>query len=51
VESKFLLLLKQVKDDLPMVALYDIDAKWMLDTMNSIAKWLGEHIKDATIIA
>jgi hypothetical protein len=51
VESKFLLRLKQVKDDLPLVALYEIDAKWRLDTVNSIAKWLKENTKDVRVIA
>jgi hypothetical protein len=52
VESKFLLRLKQVKDDLPLVALYDIDQKWKLDTVNSVAKWLGEHIlREIQVIA
>lgn len=49
VSSKFLLRLKQQKDDLPLVALYDIDAKWKLDTVDSIANWLrtniGEKVK------
>lgn len=40
VASKFLLRLRQQKDDLPLVALFDIDAKWKLDTVNSIAQWL-----------
>jgi hypothetical protein len=43
VASKFLLRLKQQKDDLPLVALYDIDAKWKLDTVNSVASWLRAH--------
>lgn len=51
VESKFLLRLKGVKDGLPMVALYDIDQKWQLDTVGSIAKYLQKHVPDATIIA
>jgi hypothetical protein len=51
VESKFLLRLQQVKDDLPKVALFDIDQKWQLNTVNSIAKWLGEKLPDARVIA
>ena len=43
VESKFLLRLKQVKDSLPAVALFEIDQKWQLDTVNSIAAWLREN--------
>lgn len=51
VESKFLLRLKQVKDDLPLIALYEIDLKWKLDTVNSIAKWLGDKINAVPVIA
>lgn len=51
VESKFLLRLKQVKDDLPQVALFEIDQKWKLDTVNSIAHWLGKHVSGVPVIA
>jgi len=51
VSSKFLLRLKTVKDSLPQIALFEIDQKWRLDTINSIAKWLREHAKGAKIIA
>ncbi len=51
VESKFLLRLKQVKDGLPLVALYDIDQKWKLDTVNSIATWLHKHAPSVKVIA
>lgn len=52
VESKFLLRLKQVKDGLPLVALFEIDQKWKLDAMQSIAAWLKGHVSDKiTIIA
>ncbi len=51
VESKFLLRLQQQKDDLPLVALYDIDAKWKLDTVNSIARWLQAHVTGVPVIA
>ncbi len=51
VESKFLLRLKQAKDDLPLVVLYEIDQKWKLDTVNSIAKWLEKHVTDVKLIA
>lgn len=51
VESKFLLRLKQVKDDLPLVALYDIDQKWKLDTVNSIADWLKHNVTGVPVIA
>ncbi|HLH36024.1 MAG TPA: hypothetical protein VKX41_15230 [Alloacidobacterium sp.] len=51
VESKFLLRMKSVKDSLPLVALIDIDAKWELDTMGSIKKYLSDALPDAVIIA
>lgn len=51
VESKFLLRLKGVKDSVPHVALFDIDQKWKLDTVNSIAGWLRKHVAGATVIA
>jgi hypothetical protein len=51
VESKFLLRLKGVKDGLPLVALFDIDQKWKLDTTNSIADWLRKNVPAATVIA
>lgn len=46
VESKFLLRLKQVKDDLPLVALFEIDQKWKLDTVQSIAALLKANVSD-----
>lgn len=51
VESKFLLRLKGVKDGLPKVALFDIDQKWKLDTVASIAAWLRVHAGDVPVIA
>lgn len=51
VESKFLLRLKGVKDSLPVVALYEIDQKWKLDTVHAIGDWLHKHIKGVTVIA
>lgn len=51
VSSKFLLQLQPVKDSLPRVALYEIDQKWKLDTINSIAEWLRKNVAKATIIA
>jgi hypothetical protein len=50
VESKFLLRLKQVKDDLPMVALFEIDQKWKLDTIQSIAAWLKGAVPEKLAI-
>jgi hypothetical protein len=51
VDSKFLLRLRGVKDGLPLIALYEIDQKWQLDSINSIAKWLKEHIEGIAVIA
>lgn len=51
VESKFLLRLKQVKDDLPQIALFEIDQKWKLDTVNSISAWLKKSLPETEIIA
>ena len=49
VESKFLLRMKGVKDALPHIALFEIDAKWQIDTITSIVayleKWLPEAAK------
>ena len=51
VESKFLLRLKSVKDALPHIALFEIDAKWRVDTMQSIANYLQTNLPDVAIIA
>lgn len=51
VESKFLLRMKGVKDSLPGIALFEIDAKWKNDTILSIRKYLEEQLPGATIIA
>jgi len=40
-----------VKDALPQIALFEIDAKWQLDTMGSIRSYLAGELPDATIIA
>lgn len=51
VESKFLLRMKGVKDALPHIALFEIDAKWQVDTMQSIASYLKAQLPAANIIA
>jgi hypothetical protein len=51
VESKFLLRMKGVKDALPHIALFEIDAKWQVDTMQSIASYLAKQLPAANIIA
>lgn len=51
VESRFLLRMRGVKDALPQIALFEIDAKWKLDTVNSIRSYLAGELSDATIIA
>jgi hypothetical protein len=50
VVSKFLLRMKGIKDGLPAIALFEIDAKWKSETKESIAHWLKEHTKGATIL-
>jgi hypothetical protein len=51
VESKFLLRMKGVKEALPHIALFEIDAKWRVDTMQSIAAYLTAELPGITIIA
>lgn len=51
VMSKFLLRMKGVKDALPHIALFEIDAMWQLETVGSIASWLSKNIPGVTIIA
>jgi hypothetical protein len=51
VVSKFLLRMRGVKDSLPQIALFEIDAKWRLDTIASISRYLTEQIPGAIIIA
>lgn len=51
VVSRFLLRMRGVKDGLPQVALFEIDAKWQLDTVGSIRSYLAGELADATIIA
>jgi hypothetical protein len=51
VASKFLLRLKQAKDGPPCAALFNIDQKWHLDSVNSVADYLRKHAKDAPVIA
>jgi hypothetical protein len=51
VESKFLLRMKGVKEALPHIALFEVDAKWRVDTMQSIAGYLTAQLPGVTIIA
>lgn len=51
VEAKFLLRMKGVKDALPQIALFEIDAMWSLYAIASIRKYLQEQLPDAVIIA
>jgi hypothetical protein len=53
VASKFLLRLKEgkAKDDPPNAALFEIDQKWKLDTVNSVAHYLRTHVPGAPVIA
>lgn len=51
VQSRFLLRMKGVKDALPQIALFEIDAKWELDTIASIRRWIEENASGAIVIA
>lgn len=55
VASKFLLRLDaskdKDKDKTPIAALFEIDQKWKLDTVNSIASYLRRHADGANVIA
>lgn len=51
VESRFLLRLESVKDGPPRAALFEIDQKWKVDTVESVAAWLKEALPDARIVA
>lgn len=51
VESKFLLRMKGVKEGLPHIGIYEIDAKWQIDTVTSIVAYLAKQLPTANIIA
>jgi len=51
VQSRFLLRMKGVKDGLPQIALFEIDAKWQLDTRGAIASWLSTNVPGITVIS
>jgi len=51
VTSKFLLRMKGVKDQLPQIALFEIDAKWKLYTVEAIRRYLHHELPDAKVIA
>jgi hypothetical protein len=51
VQSRFLLRMRGVKDGLPLIALFEIDARWKLDTVASIRSYLAGQLPQATIIA
>jgi hypothetical protein len=50
VESKFLLRMKGVKDKLPQIALFEIDAKWQIETIASVRRYLKGHLPEGTVI-
>jgi len=50
VQSKFLLRMKGYKDALPRIALFEIDAKWQLDTVHAIRKYLAKELPEGTAI-
>jgi hypothetical protein len=43
--------MRAVKDGLPQIALFEIDAKWRVETIASIAHYLKKELPEATIIA
>ncbi len=51
VQSRFLLRMKGVKDGLPQIALFEIDQRWTLDTVNAVAEWLRTNITTVPVIA
>ncbi|HVJ09303.1 MAG TPA: hypothetical protein VM554_13055 [Acidisarcina sp.] len=51
VESKFLLRMKGVKDSLPQIALFEIDAKWPLETKHAIKKYFEQNLPEVPVIA
>lgn len=51
VESKFLLRMKGDKGVMPHIAIIEIDAKWRLDTIASIATYLRKHLPEVAIIS
>lgn len=51
VTSKFLLRMKGVKDALPTIALFEIDAQWKRETVNSVADWLSEQMPTYKVVA
>jgi hypothetical protein len=51
VESRFLLRLRMVKDAPPNAALFEIDQKWKLDTVESVAAWIRGELPQARVIA
>jgi hypothetical protein len=51
VESKFLLRMRGVKDQLPEIAIFEIDGKWKLDTVESIRHYINQQLPEALVIA
>jgi hypothetical protein len=43
--------MKGVKDAVPHIALFEIDAMWKLDTIASIRKYLNDSLPEAIVIA
>lgn len=50
VASKYLLRMKGVRDQLPQIALFEIDARWRLDTIASIVHYLEKNLPPETVI-
>ena len=50
VVSKYLLRMKGVKDSLPQIALFEIDARWALDTVASLREYLTANLPSGAIV-
>jgi hypothetical protein len=51
VASDFLLRMKPVKDNLPTVALLEVDGgKWRLDTVQAVATWLQANLPTGAVV-
>jgi hypothetical protein len=52
VQSEFLIRFRQTAEETPSIALFNVDGnKWQGETMRSIKKYLGEHLKNVPILA
>lgn len=49
VRSRFLLRMRSAKDGVPTVALFEIDARWQLDTLSAMRAWLVKELPEGTV--